>query len=482
MYLVLSVILITEKKHIMKTFIDKDFILSNETAKKLYHNYAAKLPIIDYHCHISPQQIADDVQFENITQTWLYGDHYKWRAMRTNGIPENGITGDASDWDKFYNWAKTVPFTLRNPLYHWTHLELKKPFGVEEILDEKSAKSIWETCNAKLQTPEFSCKGLIKQANVEIICTTDDPIDSLEYHKKIKDSGFETKVLPTWRADKTMAIDNLEDFNAYMNTLAEVSGVAIESYDDFLKALQIRQDFFAEMGCKLSDHGLDRFFCDEYTIDEIKAIFAKARKGEALTSVEIDKYKSAVLYQLAVMDHAKGWTQQFHIGAIRNNNTFMYNKIGADTGFDSIGDDLVARDMSKFLNSLATEEKLTKTILYNLNPSHNEVYATMLGNFQDGSVAGKIQWGSGWWFLDQKDGMEKQMNALSMLGLLSRFVGMLTDSRSFLSYSRHEYFRRILCNLIGEDVEKGLIPNDMELLKTYVENICYYNAKNYFNF
>ncbi len=466
----------------MKTFIDKDFILSNETAKKLYHEYAENLPIIDYHCHIPPQQIADDVKFENITQIWLYGDHYKWRAMRTNGIPENEITGDVSDWEKFNNWAKTVPFTLRNPLYHWTHLELKKPFGVEEILDEKSAKSIWDACNAKLQTPEFSCKGLIKQANVEIICTTDDPVDSLEYHKKIKDSGFETKVLPTWRADKTMAIDNLDDFNAYVNTLAEVAGVAIENYDDFLKAIQIRQDFFEEMGCKLSDHGLDRFFCDEYTIDEVKAIFAKARKGEALTTEEINKYKSAVLYQLAVMDHAKGWTQQFHIGAIRNNNTFMYNKLGADTGFDSIGDDLVARDMSKFLNSLATEEKLTKTILYNLNPSHNEVYATMLGNFQDGSVAGKIQWGSGWWFLDQKDGMEKQMNALSMLGLLSRFVGMLTDSRSFLSYSRHEYFRRILCNLLGEDVEKGLIPNDMELLKTYVENICYYNAKNYFNF
>ncbi len=466
----------------MKTIIDKDFVLTNETAKKLYHEYAADLPIIDYHCHIIPQQIADDVQFENITQIWLYGDHYKWRAMRTNGIPENEITGDVSDWDKFNNWAKTVPYTLRNPLYHWTHLELKKPFGVETLLDGDSAKEIWDTCNAKLQTPEFSCKGLIKQANVEIICTTDDPIDSLEYHKKIKDSGFETKVLPTWRADKTMAIDNLDDFNTYVNTLAEVAGVAIESYDDFLKAIQIRQDFFDEMGCKLSDHGLDRFFCDEYTIDEIKAIFTKARKGESLTTEEINKYKSAVLYKLAEMDHAKGWTQQFHIGAIRNNNTFMYNKLGADTGFDSIGDDLVARDMSKFLNSLATEEKLTKTILYNLNPSHNEVYATMLGNFQDGEIAGKIQWGSGWWFLDQKDGMEKQMNALSNLGLLSRFVGMLTDSRSFLSYSRHEYFRRILCNLLGEDVEKGLIPNDQKLLKEIVQGICYYNAKNYFNF
>ncbi|MCW3806357.1 glucuronate isomerase [Plebeiibacterium marinum] len=466
----------------MKTIITDDFLLSNDVAKKLYHDYAAKLPIIDYHCHIPPQQIADDVNFKNLTQIWLYGDHYKWRAMRTNGIPENEITGDVSDWDKFNNWAKTVPYTLRNPLYHWTHLELNKPFGIKKLLNANTAEEVWNECNEKLQTPEFSCKGLIKQANVEIICTTDDPVDSLEYHKKIKESGFETKVLPTWRADKAMAIDNLNDFNAYVNTLAQVAGVTIESYDDLLKALQIRQDFFAEMGCKLSDHGLDRFFCDDYTIDEIKAIFSKARKGEALTSEEINKYKSAVLYQLAVMDHAKGWTQQFHIGAIRNNNTFMYNKLGADTGFDSIGDDLVAKDMSKFLNSLATEEKLTKTILYNLNPAHNEVYATMLGNFQDGSIAGKIQWGSGWWFLDQKDGMEKQMNALSNLGLLSRFVGMLTDSRSFLSYSRHEYFRRILCNLLGQDVEKGLIPNDMELLKEYVEGICYYNAKNYFNF
>ena len=466
----------------MKTIITDDFLLSNDVAKKLYHDYAAKLPIIDYHCHIPPQQIADDVNFKNLTQIWLYGDHYKWRAMRTNGIPENEITGDVSDWDKFNNWAKTVPYTLRNPLYHWTHLELNKPFGIKKLLNANTAEEVWNECNEKLQTPEFSCKGLIKQANVEIICTTDDPVDSLEYHKKIKESGFETKVLPTWRADKAMAIDNLNDFNAYVNTLAQVAGVTIESYDDLLKALQIRQDFFAEMGCKLSDHGLDRFFCDDYTIDEIKAIFSKARKGEALTTEEINKYKSAVLYQLAVMDHAKGWTQQFHIGAIRNNNTFMYNKLGADTGFDSIGDDLVAKDMSKFLNSLATEEKLTKTILYNLNPAHNEVYATMLGNFQDGSIAGKIQWGSGWWFLDQKDGMEKQMNALSNLGLLSRFVGMLTDSRSFLSYSRHEYFRRILCNLLGQDVEKGLIPNDMELLKEYVEGICYYNAKNYFNF
>lgn len=466
----------------MKPFINKDFLLSNDVAKKLYHEYAADLPIIDYHCHISPQQIAEDKQFNNLTEIWLYGDHYKWRAMRTNGISENEITGDVSDLQKFENWAKTVPYTLRNPLYHWTHLELKKPFGIETLLNSNTAKEVWEKCNAKLQTPEFSCKGLIKQANVEVICTTDDPVDSLEWHKKIKELGFATKVLPTWRADKAMAIDDLDDFNAYVDTLAGVAGVAINNYADLLKALQIRQDFFAEMGCKLSDHGLDRFFCDDYTEEEIQDIFAKARKKETLTCAEKNKFKSAVLYTLAVMDNDKGWTQQFHIGAIRNNNSFMYDKLGPDTGFDSIGDDLVAKDLSKFLNSLATEEKLTKTILYNLNPSHNEVYATMLGNFQDGTVAGKIQWGSGWWFLDQKDGMEKQMNALSNLGLLSRFVGMLTDSRSFLSYSRHEYFRRILCNLIGEDVEKGLIPYEEELLKEMVQGICYYNAKNYFNF
>lgn len=466
----------------MSTFIHDDFLLSNDIAKKLYHDYAAKLPIIDYHCHIPPQQIAEDVNFKNLTEIWLYGDHYKWRAMRTNGIPENEITGDVSDWDKFYNWAKTVPYTLRNPLYHWTHLELNKPFGIQTILNQNTAKEIWDECNAKLQTSEFSCKGLIKQANVEVICTTDDPADSLEWHQMIKDSGFETKVFPTWRADKAMAIDSLDDFNAYITKLAEAAGIPILCYADLLKALQLRQDYFEQMGCKLSDHGLDRFFCDDFTTAEIDSIFTKALNRQTLSDSEILKYKSAVLYQLAVMDHNKGWTQQFHIGAIRNNNTKMHKQLGPDTGFDSIGDDLVAKDLSKFLNRLATEDKLTKTILYNLNPAHNEVYATMLGNFQDGTIAGKIQWGSGWWFLDQKDGMEKQMNALSNLGLLSRFVGMLTDSRSFLSYSRHEYFRRILCNLLGQDVEKGLIPNDMELLREYVEGICYYNAKNYFNF
>ncbi|WP_461636805.1 glucuronate isomerase [Labilibaculum euxinus] len=467
----------------MKKFLDKDFILETDTAKKLYHEFAADLPIIDYHCHISPKEIADDKQFENMTQIWLYGDHYKWRAMRTNGIKEEGITGESSsDREKFENWAGTVPYTLRNPLYHWTHLELKKPFGIEKILSPDTSEEIWNECNEKLKTPEFSCRSLIRKANVEVIGTTDDPADSLEYHKAIKDSGFETKVVPSWRPDKAMAVDDASEYNAYINKLAIASEMEINTFEDLLSALQKRHDFFAEMGCKASDHGLEQFFAAEYTNDEASEIFVKIRKGDELNEKEILKFKSAMLYEFAVLDHSKGWVQQFHIGAIRNNNTGMFNKLGADTGFDSIADKLVAEDMSKFLNRLATEEKLTKTILYNLNPAHNEVYATMLGNFQDGEIAGKIQWGSGWWFLDQKDGMEKQMNALSNLGLLSRFVGMLTDSRSFLSYSRHEYFRRILCNLIGNDVEKGLIPYNEELLKEVVQGICYYNAKNYFNF
>jgi len=466
----------------MKEFLDKDFILETETAKKLYHQFAADLPIIDYHCHIDPREIAEDKKFDNISQLWLNGDHYKWRALRANGINENGITGSASDWEKFANWSQTVPYTLRNPLYHWTHLELKKPFGVEKILNPSTAKEVWEDCNKKLRSQEFSCKGLIRKANVEVIGTTDDPADSLEWHKIIKDSGFETKVLPSWRPDKAMAVDQASEYNAYIDKLALASEMEITTLEDLLTALQKRHDFFAEMGCKLSDHGLDKFFSIDYTKEEVASIFIKIRKGNELNVEEILKFKSAMLYKFAVLDHSKGWVQQFHVGAIRNNNTGMFNKLGADTGFDSIADKLVANDMSKFLNRLATEEKLTKTILYNLNPAHNEVYATMIGNFQDGITAGKIQWGAGWWFLDQKDGMEKQINTLSNLGLLSRFVGMLTDSRSFLSYSRHEYFRRILCNLIGNDVEKGLIPYDEELLKEIVQGICYYNAKNYFNF
>jgi len=466
----------------MKQFLDRDFILETETAQKLYHEFAADLPIIDYHCHISPKEIAENKQFENMTQIWLSGDHYKWRAMRTNGVNEGSITGNSSDWEKFLNWAETVPHTLRNPLYHWTHLELQKPFGIETLLNPETANDIWEECNSKLNTPEYACQSLIRKANVEVIGTTDDPADSLEWHKIIRDSAFKTKVVPSWRPDRAMAIDNITEYNQYIDKLAKVAKVGINCLKDLRTALQKRHDFFAEMGCKLSDHGLDQFYAVDYTKEEIENIFLKAREGHELGTTEVSKFKSAMLYEFAALDHSKGWVQQFHIGAIRNNNTGMYNKLGADTGFDSIADKLVAEDMSKFFNRLATENKLTKTILYNLNPSHNEVYATMIGNFQDGEIAGKIQWGSGWWFLDQKDGMEKQLNALSNHGLLSRFVGMLTDSRSFLSYSRHEYFRRILSNLIGNDVEKGLIPDDEKLLKEMVQGICYYNAKNYFNF
>lgn len=466
----------------MKPFLDKDFILQTETAQKLYHEYAADLPIIDYHCHLSPKEIAQDKQFDNMTQIWLNGDHYKWRALRANGVNEEFISGKASDKEKFEKWAQTVPYTLRNPLYHWTHLELKKPFGIEKILNPSSAHEIYEQCNSKLRTPKFSPQGLIKKANVEVICTTDDPIDSLEWHKMIAESDFTTKVLPTWRPDKAMAVDDVSQYNKYLDLLADAAHIEIKSYTDLLSALQKRHDFFALMGCKLSDHGLEQFHCTPYGEEEIVQIFKKVREGISLTSQEIEKFKSAMLYQFAILDHTKGWTQQFHVGAIRNNNTKMFNQIGADTGYDSIDDKLVAPQMSKFLNRLVSEDHLTKTILYNLNPSHNEVYASMIGNFQDGTIAGKIQWGSGWWFLDQKDGMEKQLNAISNQGLLSRFVGMLTDSRSFLSYSRHEYFRRILCNLVGNDVENGLIPNDQELLKEMIQNICYYNAKNYFNF
>ena len=466
----------------IKPFMDEYFLLHTEIAQKLYHEHAAKMPIFDYHCHINPKDIAEDRRFNTITEIWLAGDHYKWRGMRTNGIAEKYCTGDASDWEKFEKWAETVPQTLRNPLYHWTHLELKKFFGINEVLSPKNAREIYDACNAKLQTPEYSCRGIIRMANVHTICTTDDPVDSLEYHQRIKASGFEVAVLPAWRPDKAMAVEQPISYNQYINQLAAVSEMEIKTFDDLMIALNKRHKYFHENGCRLSDHGLDTAFADDYTADEIDAMFIKIRVGYRLTSREIQKFKSCMLYEFGRMDHSRGWTQQFHIGALRNNNTRLFNQLGPDTGFDSIGDKPVAEPLSKLLNRLDMEDKLSKTVLYNLNPRDNELYATMIGNFQDGSVAGKMQWGSGWWFLDQKDGMEKQINALSNLGLLSRFVGMLTDSRSFLSYTRHEYFRRTLCNILGNDVENGEIPNDMELLGQMVENISFNNAKNYFNF
>lgn len=462
--------------------MDKDFLLHTETAKELYHNYASKMPIFDYHCHINPKQIADDVRFENITQIWLYGDHYKWRGMRTNGVDEKYCTGNASDWEKFEKWAETVPYTLRNPLFHWTHLELKKFFGIDKVLSPETAKEIWDECNAKLQTPEYSVRGIIRMANVHTICTTDDPVDSLEHHQKIKADGFEVAVLPAWRPDKAMAVENVSAYNEYLDKLANVAEMEITTFSDLLAALDKRHQFFHENGCRLSDHGLETAIAEDYTNKEIEKIFAKIRGGAELSQNEILKFKSAMLYEFGIMDHLRGWTQQFHIGALRNNSTRLFNKLGPDVGLDSIGDFEIAKPLSKFLDRLDMNNKLAKTVLYNLNPRDNELIGTMIGNFQDGSVPGKMQFGSGWWFLDQKDGMEKQINALSNLGLLSRFVGMLTDSRSFLSYTRHEYFRRTLCNILGNDIENGEIPHDLELVGKMVENICFNNAKEYFNF
>ena len=467
---------------IMKPFMDNDFLLQTDVAKELYHNHAAKMPIFDYHCHINPQEIAEDKQFKNITEIWLYGDHYKWRAMRTNGVDERYCTGDAGDREKFDKWAETVPHTLRNPLYHWTHLELKRFFGVEKLLSPATADEIWEDCNAKLQTPEYSCRGIIKKANVHTICTTDDPIDSLEHHRAIKADGFETKVLPAWRPDKAMAVENTEAYNRYIDKLEEAAKMNISTFEDLMAALDNRHQFFHANGCRLSDHGVETIMAEDYSARDIERIFEKIRGGSDLTREEMLKFQSAMLYEFGIMDHSRGWTQQFHIGAQRNNNTRLFNKLGADVGFDSIGDFEIARPLARLLDRLDMENKLSQTILYNLNPRDNELIATMIGNFQDGSVPGKMQFGSGWWFLDQKDGMEKQMNALSNLGLLSRFVGMLTDSRSFLSYTRHEYFRRTLCNLIGNDVKNGEIPHDMELLGKMVENICFNNANEYFKF
>ncbi|MDL2281886.1 glucuronate isomerase [Parabacteroides sp. OttesenSCG-928-G06] len=468
----------------MKTFMDENFLLQTAAAQDLYHNHAAKMPIIDYHCHLIPQMVADDHRFRSLTEIWLGGDHYKWRAMRTNGIDERYITGtDTSDWEKFEKWAETVPYTMRNPLYHWTHLELKTAFGIDKILSPKTAREIFEACNEMLQKPEYSARGMMRRYKVEVVCTTDDPIDSLIYHKQTRESGFEIKMLPTWRPDKAMAVEVPADFRAYMEKLSMASGISISSFDDMVAALNNRHDFFAENGCRLSDHGIEEFYAEDYTEAEIKAIFNKVYGGTQLTQEEILKFKSAMLVIFGEMDAEKGWTQQFHYGAIRNNNSKMFQQLGPDTGFDSIGEFNTAKAMSKFLDRLNSKDKLAKTILYNLNPCANEVIATMLGNFQDGSVPGKIQFGSGWWFLDQKDGMEKQMNALSVLGLLSRFVGMLTDSRSFLSYPRHEYFRRTLCNLIGKDLENGELPaSEMDFLGQMVEDISYNNAKRFFNF
>ena len=469
-------------------FITENFLLANETAVELYQGYAKDQPIIDYHNHLSPAEIADDQQWENLTQIWLYGDHYKWRAMRTNGVDERYCTGDASDWEKFAQWAETVPKTLRNPLYQWTHLELKRPFGIgDRLLNPRTAKGIWDECNEKLAAPEFSARGILEYWNVKLVCTTDDPADSLEHHRKLAagaqgDSKFKIKVLPAWRPDKAMAVESPVTYNAYLDRLGAAADVDIKDYSSFMDALNQRHDFFHAAGCRLSDHGIETAYAAEYRPAEIESIFAKVRGGAELAPDEIEKFKSAMLYEFGLMDHAKGWRQQYHLGALRNNNTRLLGALGPDTGFDSIGDFEIARPLARFLDRLDREDRLAPTVLYNLNPRDNELMAAMIGNFQDGSVPGKIQFGSAWWFLDQKDGIEKHLEAISNMSLLSRFIGMLTDSRSFLSFSRHDYFRRILCSIVGRDIEQGLLPSDLELAGGMVADICFANAREYFGF
>ena len=465
----------------IKPFLDDNFLLENTTAERLYHDYAKKQPIIDYHNHLSPSDIANNKQFRNITEVWLYGDHYKWRAMRTLGIDERYITGDATDKEKFLKWAETVPYTLRNPLYHWTHLELKRYFGIEELLSPKTAEKIYDKCSELLQSPEYTTQGLLQQMNVDTVCSTDDPIDNLEFHQAHASSNHAIKMFPAFRPDKAILIEN-DGFVSYINKLEKAANTTISTFADLVAALQNRVNYFHENGCRVSDHGLNRIYTKPVTAQELSAIFSKKISGVILSDEEVQKYMSGIMHELGKMYAEKGWVMQLHLGALRNNNSRLLGILGPDTGFDSIGDYPQATDLSAFLNGLDTIDKLPKTIIYNLNPSDNEVMATMVGNFNDGSTKGKMQFGSAWWFLDQKDGMEKQMNALSNMGLLSCFVGMLTDSRSFLSFPRHEYFRRLLCNMIGRDVHNGELPNDIEWLGSMVEDICYRNAKAYFNF
>ena len=464
-----------------KNFIHDNFLLQNNYAEELYHNYTAKQPIIDYHNHLPPQEIASDRNFENISQLWLNGDHYKWRAMRTLGIDEKYITGNASDKEKFLAWAKTVPHTLRNPLYHWTHLELKRYFGIDQLLNEKTAEGIYEEINAKLQKPENSCRGLLDQMNVETVCTTEDPLDNLQYHQQFKNSDSKLKMSTAFRPDKALLIET-DAYNSYVDKLGETEDVLINSFNDLKDTLRKRIEYFHKNGCRLCDHGLSHMPFKEFSDAEINGIFEKKRKGKEISKVEIEKFKTAILLYLAETYHEFGWVQQFHLGALRNNNKRKLKQLGPDTGWDSIGDYKQAENLSAFLNALDEKNKLTKTILYNLNPADNEIFATMTGNFNDGSVKAKVQFGSGWWFLDQKDGIINQLNALSNMGLVSSFIGMLTDSRSFLSFPRHEYFRRVLCNLFGQEMANGELPNDMDLVGKTIADISYHNAKEYFDF
>jgi glucuronate isomerase len=466
----------------MKSFLTEDFLLQTQTARALYHDFAETMPIFDYHCHLPVEEIAADKTFENLTDIWLRGDHYKWRAMRANGIAERLITGDASDFEKFQAWAATVPNTLRNPLYHWTHLELKRYFGVSgKLLNPETAEEIYTGCSARLREGDFSTRRILERMNVKVVCTTDDPTDTLEHHLRLKaDRTFPVKVLPAFRPDKALGVESPKDFNKWVGRLEASAGLAVNSFDSFLEAIRRRHDFFHQAGCRLSDHGIEHPFAVDYTAKDVNNAFQKARQGKKPTPAEALKYKSAVMLELARMDAEKGWTQQFHFGALRNINSKAMATLGPDTGYDTIGDFEMARTLARFLDGLEREGRLAKTILYVMNSRDNEVVATAIGCFQDGSLPGKMQFGSAWWFNDQKDGIERQINTLSNMGLLGRFVGMLTDSRSFLSYPRHEYFRRVLCNLLGNDVENGELPDDMELLGGMVKDICFRNAEAYF--
>lgn len=465
----------------MKTFLDENFLLYSETARQLYHDFAVRMPVIDYHCHLPAEQIALDLNFENLTRIWLDGDHYKWRAMRANGVDESYCTGDRPDYEKFEKWAETVPYTLRNPLYHWTHLELQRYFGIRDILDLSSAREIYEYCSQKLRTKEYSVRNLLRKMNVKVVCTTDDPVDTLEFHQKIKNDGFEIQVLPTFRPDKAMDTD-AASLNRYISKLERVSGRRVSSFRTYLDALRQRHDFFADAGCRLSDHGLEQMYADDFNDRDMEKVFEKLRNGVALSTAERNQFRSAMLYHFALWDHEKGWVQQYHLGALRNNSTRKLKEAGPDAGCDSIGDFQQGKPLARFLDKLDATDQLAKTILYNLNPADNELMVTMAGNFNDGSVAGKIQFGAAWWFLDQKDGIVKHLNALSAMGLLSRMVGMLTDSRSFLSYPRHEYFRRLLCHVFGEEIEKGELPDNIAWTGKVIQDICYYNAVAYFGF
>jgi glucuronate isomerase len=467
----------------MSPFVHDDFLLETEAAKDLYHRVARGLPIIDYHCHLSPEAMATDHRFRSIAEIWLDGDHYKWRAMRANGVPEHLCSGDASDWERFEAWARTVPQTLGNPLYHWTAMELRRPFGIDDLLSPATARSIFDRCTERLGEPDFTALGLLRQFRVAVVCTTDDPTDSLEPHSTLAArEDPETRVYPTWRPDKAFAVDDVVSWNAWVKKLEDVSHVPVGSWETFLQALEARHTTFHELGCRASDHGLEALPAAAVSDDEARTIFDRLRSGRILEPAQAATFRATLLHRLALLDHGRGWVQQFHLGAMRNNSTRMHRHLGPDAGYDSIGDFEQGRPLARFLDRLDETDQLARTILYNLNPADNALFATMVGNYQDGSVPGKMQWGSAWWFLDQLDGMEAQMRTLANTGLLARFVGMVTDSRSFLSFPRHDYFRRLLCRILGEDVHRGLLPHDREALGALVANVSFFNARDYFGF